>query len=238
MQAFDIQSLESCFKNEQVLNTFGSLYQSLGFITAVASAPEKIPAKEWMPQLIKPGSPDITFEETSLVENLNKGFVSWWRECDTAFEHGSGLSLPFDLKLDGSGLPPIALVEFSTGYLDAYNWLSGSWDKLLPKDNSEAIRSLALLGVLLGRFINEETAAAQEPEIFEQLPELESCIAITPKLICAVGMLGKDISQDNDIRQQTKLEKMMPATNEFKAVGRNDLCPCGSGKKFKKCCLH
>lgn len=25
--------------------------------------------------------------------------------------------------------------------------------------------------------------------------------------------------------------------NEFK-VGRNDPCPCGSGKKFKKCCLH
>ncbi|EEU9328680.1 TPA: SEC-C domain-containing protein, partial [Escherichia coli] len=20
--------------------------------------------------------------------------------------------------------------------------------------------------------------------------------------------------------------------------GRNDPCPCGSGKKFKKCCLH
>ena len=25
--------------------------------------------------------------------------------------------------------------------------------------------------------------------------------------------------------------------NPFKGVGRNDLCPCGSGKKFKKCCL-
>ena len=22
-----------------------------------------------------------------------------------------------------------------------------------------------------------------------------------------------------------------------KPVGRNDICPCGSGKKFKKCCL-
>lgn len=21
-------------------------------------------------------------------------------------------------------------------------------------------------------------------------------------------------------------------------IGRNDFCPCGSGKKFKKCCLH
>ena len=23
-----------------------------------------------------------------------------------------------------------------------------------------------------------------------------------------------------------------------KKVGRNDPCPCGSGKKYKKCCLH
>jgi len=26
--------------------------------------------------------------------------------------------------------------------------------------------------------------------------------------------------------------------NPFSNVGRNDPCPCGSGKKFKKCCLH
>ena len=28
-----------------------------------------------------------------------------------------------------------------------------------------------------------------------------------------------------------------PAINPFKDVGRNDPCPCGSGKKYKKCCL-
>jgi len=27
-----------------------------------------------------------------------------------------------------------------------------------------------------------------------------------------------------------------PAESRFKA-GRNDPCPCGSGKKFKKCCM-
>lgn len=26
--------------------------------------------------------------------------------------------------------------------------------------------------------------------------------------------------------------------NPFKGIGRNDSCPCGSGKKYKKCCLH
>jgi hypothetical protein len=30
----------------------------------------------------------------------------------------------------------------------------------------------------------------------------------------------------------------LPAVNPFKGVGRNDPCPCGSGKKFKKCCLQ
>jgi hypothetical protein len=28
-----------------------------------------------------------------------------------------------------------------------------------------------------------------------------------------------------------------PAVNPYRNVGRNDPCPCGSGKKFKKCCL-
>jgi uncharacterized protein len=29
-----------------------------------------------------------------------------------------------------------------------------------------------------------------------------------------------------------------PFVDPFKGISRNDPCPCGSGKKFKKCCLH
>ena len=29
-----------------------------------------------------------------------------------------------------------------------------------------------------------------------------------------------------------------PVKNPLRGVGRNDPCPCGSGKKYKKCCLH
>lgn len=45
-------------------------------------------------------------------------------------------------------------------------------------------------------------------------------------------------------REQDKLdwESMLPggepAINPHRNVGRNDPCPCGSGKKFKKCCLQ
>jgi hypothetical protein len=37
--------------------------------------------------------------------------------------------------------------------------------------------------------------------------------------------------------EEEDLEFEQPAENKFRNVGRNDPCPCGSGKKFKKCCL-
>ncbi|MGI6093238.1 MAG: hypothetical protein GX348_10900 [Veillonellaceae bacterium] len=39
------------------------------------------------------------------------------------------------------------------------------------------------------------------------------------------------------IEQKDALEKEIDETLSG-GVGRNDLCPCGSGKKFKKCCGH
>ncbi len=32
--------------------------------------------------------------------------------------------------------------------------------------------------------------------------------------------------------------KMEPIRNKGERVGRNDPCPCGSGKKFKNCCMR
>lgn len=29
-----------------------------------------------------------------------------------------------------------------------------------------------------------------------------------------------------------------PIVHDMPKAGRNDPCPCGSGKKYKKCCLH
>ena len=31
-------------------------------------------------------------------------------------------------------------------------------------------------------------------------------------------------------------ETSEPYENPYRSIGRNDPCPCGSGKKFKKCC--
>ncbi|HIZ71748.1 MAG TPA: SEC-C domain-containing protein [Candidatus Atopostipes pullistercoris] len=34
-----------------------------------------------------------------------------------------------------------------------------------------------------------------------------------------------------------KEEKQEQQSTRSKKIGRNDPCPCGSGKKYKKCCM-
>lgn len=37
---------------------------------------------------------------------------------------------------------------------------------------------------------------------------------------------------------EDKLKPLLSANNAEPKIGRNDPCPCGSGKKYKKCCLN
>ncbi len=48
-----------------------------------------------------------------------------------------------------------------------------------------------------------------------------------------------DKAHDTDILDDLSLfDPSTPAFNPHKDIGRNDPCPCGSGRKFKKCCLQ
>ncbi len=52
--------------------------------------------------------------------------------------------------------------------------------------------------------------------------------------------------ENRDILEDTGLDKLLQAMPNIKLgtitggnkVGRNELCPCGSEKKYKKCCLN
>jgi len=47
------------------------------------------------------------------------------------------------------------------------------------------------------------------------------------------------VAKETGTAAATKSEvKKQPVRNAAKKVGPNDPCPCGSGKKYKKCCMH
>lgn len=40
------------------------------------------------------------------------------------------------------------------------------------------------------------------------------------------------------IQKLMAYQNRKPSVREYKKIGRNDPCPCGSGKKYKNCCLN
>jgi hypothetical protein len=70
-------------------------------------------------------------------------------------------------------------------------------------------------------------AATDEFELFgDTIEELSSWAAFDPE------------REEEPVTEHTwQPPSWEPVVNPLRSVGRNDPCPCGSGKKFKKCCL-
>jgi uncharacterized protein YchJ len=49
---------------------------------------------------------------------------------------------------------------------------------------------------------------------------------------------SEDLDESDDYYDNyDEIKESLPIINQNKKIGRNDPCPCGSGKKYKKCCL-
>jgi uncharacterized protein YecA (UPF0149 family) len=45
-----------------------------------------------------------------------------------------------------------------------------------------------------------------------------------------------EVAMDQYTETASPIISLVPRKREGKKVGRNDPCPCGSGKKYKNCC--
>lgn len=106
------------------------------------------------------------------------------------------------------------------------------------------VRPVIFMGFLDG--INESIETKQELEGFDEESEIE--LKIVPETLF-YNMLKADadylygLEQWMDILGEDKIREIV---KEYKAsktvrraaskIGRNDPCPCGSGKKYKHCC--
>ncbi|MGX8774304.1 MAG: SEC-C metal-binding domain-containing protein [Bacillota bacterium] len=106
------------------------------------------------------------------------------------------------------------------------------------------VRPVIFMGFLDG--INESITAPNELEDMDENSEVE--VEIVPEKLF-FNMLKADADHLYGLEQwETVLgeEKMVEIAKEYKQsktvrratpkIGRNDPCPCGSGKKYKHCC--
>ncbi len=82
----------------------------------------------------------------------------------------------------------------------------------------------------IGSRKNPAIVRVQTPERAQQVIDL--CKA--HDIHCIAGVEPDKLEDISDIDRAMQARR--PAQQLAPKVGRNDSCPCGSGKKFKKCC--
>jgi len=228
-----------------------------GFLTALACTRRPVPAAEWLPMLLGDGlaldaAPDAPLPLVAPFQDAaaQQRFVQLWQrradevarqldaqadalDADDAFQpevldmRGAIASLP---EAERAGMDDAPIPSFGQIWALGFMFAVENWD--------------------------DEWAAPRDKEAARWLDDaLESIVALTeddtgkPE----VSMYAEDgppsVSQDRlelfgeavwavyDLRQ---LWKSLGPRQETIVLGpqpgRNDPCPCGSGKKYKKCC--
>ncbi len=69
---------------------------------------------------------------------------------------------------------------------------------------------------------------------------MDSVIFDLKGLYNEIGKIKTNIKERRVVRRQQKIDRSNPiwiSLPDNEPSGRNKPCPCGSGKKYKKCCL-
>ena len=183
-----------------------------GFMMALLSGPDALNPTNWLPEILGEESLFDAKERTE-IERLVMAMAADMR-----------------MKLNEKILPDLWFYEDEAGNPDFYTWCNAYLYALdiVPTDWFEAVDQEEFedlfypIMALGGIYDDEENGEVISHLNEKELTQLESDL---PHVLLDIYWYWQAI-----------INKPQTVRREGEKVGRNDPCPCGSGKKYKACC--
>lgn len=183
-----------------------------GFMMALLSGPDALNPTNWLPEILGEESLFDAKERTE-IERLVMAMAADMR-----------------MKLNEKILPDLWFYEDEAGNPDFYTWCNAYLYALdiVPTDWFEAVEQEEFedlfypIMALGGIYDDEENGEVILHLNEKELTQLESDL---PHVLLDIYWYWQAI-----------INKPQTLRREGEKVGRNDPCPCGSGKKYKTCC--
>jgi uncharacterized protein len=188
-----------------------------GFFTAIVSGPDIIQPSRWLPVVWGDYEPAWESEEafmviiSMLMRHMNA-------IAEILIEHSFDYE-PLYLEHTVENKTYTIVDEWCEGYLRGMNLLADQWQ--------EAGEEMVKLLTPIYAFTEETNWQGHNyPE--SELKLYHQAISRNAQEIHAYWLAQRSVEP----------QKTLPFTHQGPRVSLNDPCPCGSGKKYKKCCLH
>jgi uncharacterized protein len=228
-QALLLERFLSSFNRPKDTLTYPQL---AGFLFSMANAPDMIPPSEWIPMVFN--DQDARYESREEAEQVSLAMMALYNHCCQEGIDGS-IRLPPGCEIRPMPVDNLEatapLRQWAQGFSMGYDYLVEIWDEYLPDEIDEEMGALLMA---LTFFASPRLAKTYYDEgtreiSFEQLAK--TVVSIFPDALREYAHLGRSIYQAR-LESGDLTSSSLPPPK----VGRNNPCPCGSGKKFKRCC--
>jgi uncharacterized protein len=188
-----------------------------GLFTAIVSGPVTIMPSQWLPAVWGDCEPvwnhEKEFEEIlSLMMRHMNSIAAMLMQAPEAFE-------PVFMEREVEDQIYTIVDEWCEGYWRGVRLAQAQWDQGGQEMTALLVPILAFTG---------ETNWRGHDFAHDQMQKIQQAIAPNVRSIHAYWLTRRP--------GQEPVRK--PVRHSEPRVGRNDPCPCGSGRKYKKCCLH
>jgi uncharacterized protein len=211
--AADMEALME--SSERLEEGLAHLSYTDGLMTAVIVSPELIPPSEWMPLISGVSEQHTDIKEAQLAVNL---VMLQYNKIIATLANKKKTYKPFFWEDTNKRL---ITKDWAEGFMFGVSLRREAWTELLEGDSKALLVALSIL------MQQDDDRAKLEEKGFNPDDALDAAREMAPKVICA---LYECFGSDERAESQT-VKRTEPKT------GRNDPCSCGSGKKYKKCCL-
>lgn len=196
-----------------------------GFVTAVVCSPVTIMPDEWLSWVwdTEKGEALPRFKDMAHANHIVDLIARMMNDIPATIEQAPDEYLPMLIEDPNDGNPVIILDDWCMGFTKGVGLKSAGWASVRA-----ARPDLFATIERYGAWDDEDVRSESDPEKHRALAEA------LPGQIREIYALCAAERAASGQRQSPVYVRHEPVRNPDK-VGRNDPCPCGSGKKYKRC---
>ena len=215
----DLEALDQFLMSDESPENCMQLSDLDGFLTGIAIGPELVKPSEWLPAVW--GGEEPVFDDAGQARTVIGAIMGRYDEILRVLDTDPEAYEP--LFWEGPDGEAIA-ADWAEGFVEAIRLRLEAWQPLL-----EDRKANVMLMPILALCSNGEDGSLLELDLEEDADLLAQAPELIPACVAGIDGFWKE-------------RRGRPAAGPGRAkgprakVGRDDPCPCGSGREHKRCC--